>query len=387
MKYILILPDGMADLPIKGLGGKTPLEYAHTPYMDYMSKNGIVGCVKTVPTGIKPGSDIANMSILGVNPKKVKIGRGALEALAMGLNDLEDKIIFRANFVTIRNNIMEDYTGGGIKSKTGKKIINHLNKYFKNKGVRFVSGLDYRNIAIIDKDNIDVKTIPPHDILNKKINNYLPKGKDSKFIIDIMNKTSELIKNSNIKSNTNMIWLWGEGKINKGFSFEEKYGVKGAVISAVDIIKGIARYLGMDVIKVKRITGDIDTAYNNKAKAALKNLDKYDFIFVHIEAPDEAGHRGNPEEKVEAIEKIDKDIVGFILNNIKSDTKIILLPDHPTPCKLRTHTDKPVPFVIYNTNKNNKSKINKFSEKICLKRQNVIRAGYKFLEYIMKEKI
>ncbi len=384
MKYIIILPDGMADLPIKKLKNKTPLEYASTPHMDYMVQNGKVGAVHTIPKNMNPGSDIANMSILGINPKKISIGRGALESLAMGINIDKSKIIFRANFVTVHNNRMIDYTGGNIKSKEGKKLITYLNKNLRNYNIKFIPGLDYRNIAVLNKSEIDLQTTPPHDITNKKITNYLPKGSDSKLIKNIMYKTRELL--NQYKTSTNMMWLWGEGKIDDGISFFEKYKLKGAVISAVDIIKGIAKLLKMNIIKVPGITGDIDTNYSNKAKAVIRNLNKYDFIFVHIEATDETGHRGNYKEKIKAIENIDKYIVGKIINSIDDDTVITLLPDHPTPCKLKTHTSEPVPFVIYSKKKNyiNK-KFTNFSEKICKNPPITIKHGYKLLDYILKE--
>jgi 2,3-bisphosphoglycerate-independent phosphoglycerate mutase len=195
MKYIVILPDGMADLPIEALDNKTPLEYAKTPNMDYMAENGITGCVNTVPAGMKPGSDVANMSVLGINPKEVSIGRGALESLAMGVRIDPDKIIFRANFVTVKDNKMSDYTGGGIKSSEGRKLISLLNKELKNFGIKFIPGLDYRNIAVLDKSKLDIKTTPPHDITDKRIDKYLPQGNDASLIRDIMFKTRDILEN------------------------------------------------------------------------------------------------------------------------------------------------------------------------------------------------
>ena len=383
-KLIIIVPDGMADERIPDLGNKTPLEVARKPNIDFIFKNGITGVVKNIPDNLEPGSDVANFSILGVNSASNKIGRGILEAFAKDIKINNNEYVFRANFVTIKNDLMIDYSGGNIDNNEAKKIIEQLNKYI-NSFVRFYSGVGYRNLAVIKyKNRIDIKTVPPHDIIGKDIKDYLPKGKDSKIIIDIMFRTKDIIAKLRKKSSANMLWLWGEGSKPKNLkSFYDNYKLKGAVISAVDIIKGIAKLLKMDVIKVPGITGDYKTNYKNKALFAIKNLNKYDVIYIHIEAPDEASHHGNYIEKIKAIEKIDKMIVGEILKS-KKDLSILLLPDHITSCLKRTHIKKPVPFIFYSPKIKPNHNFEKFSEAILENPPLFIENGHKLLKNFIK---
>ncbi len=389
MNLVVIVPDGMTDLPVKELDNKTPLQTANTRYIDFMLRNGITGIVSTIPANIEPGSDVANLSILGINPKRIKIGRGALEALAKNINIKKNENVFRANFVCIKNNILVDYTGGNIKTSQAKKLINFLNKNFDS-NIRFVSGVDYRNIAIIKNNKINIKTTPPHNIINKKIDKFLPQGKSAALIREIMFKTYDILSthplNKNKKNPANMMWLWGEGGLDgKIDSFYEKYKLKGAIISAVDIIRGIGRLLKMDIINVPGITGDFRTNYKNKAIYTLKNLKKYDVIYVHIEAPDEAGHHGNWKEKVRAIERIDKQVVKPLLDS-KEKFNILLLPDHPTPIIKRTHINSPVPFILYS--KNNtllpNHKFIKFNEYILNNPPVIIKKGYTLLNWVLR---
>ncbi|MBN1897599.1 MAG: cofactor-independent phosphoglycerate mutase [Spirochaetes bacterium] len=354
MKLICVVPDGMTDFPLKALGNKTPLQKANTPCMDYLLKNGMTGIVHTVPRGFKPGSDTANLSIMGVDPRTIKIGRGALEALARNIRIKKGEHIFRANFVTIEDNVMKDYTGGNIRTRDSKKLIAFLNKRTDRK-VRFISGVDYRNLAVIRNDQIQISTVPPHDILNKKIDDYLPKGRSQELIRRIMFDTKKWLSdhpvNKNKKIAANMVWLWGEGDVDSDIpSFFKRFGLKGAVITAVDIIRGIARLLKMDVIKVPGITGYFDTNYRNKAIYALRNLKKYDYIFLHIEATDEAGHHGDLGEKIRAIENVDRLVIKTLLE-AKDNFDILILPDHPTPITLRKHDSGPVPFILYSKKK------------------------------------
>ncbi|MDH5717593.1 MAG: cofactor-independent phosphoglycerate mutase [Spirochaetia bacterium] len=389
MKYIMVIPDGLTDLRIKKYNNKTPLDSANIPAIDYLLQNGMTGTVQTIPDGCPPGSDIAQLSLLGVNPRKVKLGRGAIEALANNIKVNDGETVFRTNFVTIENQIMKDYSGGGIHTKDSKEMIKQLNQEF-DENVRFFAGVGYRNIAVINKKNIKIKTTPPHDITDKKINSYVPKGQSGDFINSIMTKAHEVIINSNYfkknKLKANNIWLWGEGKVSNGVSFEKSYNLKGAVISAVDIIKGIAKYLSLDVIKVPGITGEFNTNYGNKFKYALKNINKYDFIYIHIEAPDEAGHQGNFNEKKSAIEKIDKMIIKPLLES-KEKFNIIVVPDHPTPLKYRTHTNEKVPFILYSKYKNIKSNHNfsHYCEDIVKKSPLHLNTGHNFLKWCFSE--
>jgi len=391
MKLIVVIPDGMTDLPVKELDNKTPLEKAVTPNIDSILRKGITGIVYTVPSGIQPGSDIANLSILGINPARVNIGRGALEALAQNIKIKKNEYVFRANFVCIKNNILIDYTGGNIKTLQAKKLIELLNRNFDSR-VRFIPGVDYRNLAIVQNNkDIKVVTTPPHNIINKKIDKYLPQGKSATIIREIMFKTYEILSryslNKKRKIAANMMWLWGEGKINDKhiIPFYEKYNLRGAVISAVDIIRGIGKLLKMDIIQVPGITGDFRTNYKNKAIYALKNLKKYDFIYIHIEAPDEAGHQGNYKEKIKAIEKIDRLIIKPLVES-KEKFNILFLPDHPTPICKRTHINYPVPFILYSKEKNLLPNHNfkEFNETIISKFPLKIKNGYKFLEWVLK---
>ncbi len=380
----MVIPDGLSDLRIKRFKNKTPLDKAKIPHIDYMLKNGLTGVVKPIPGNRPPGSDVANLALMGVNTNVFCPGRGALEALAQDIKIDNNETALRANFVTISNNIMKDYTGGNIKTKDSCHLINILNRNFDNT-VRFFPGVDYRNIAVIKKSDLELKTEPPHNILDKKIRPYLPKGVGKEYLIDIMNRANKIITASEYykekKLKANNVWLWGGGRITGGFSFYKKYNLKGAVISAVDIIKGIARFLDMDVIDVPGITGDFNTNYRNKSKYALKNLKKFDLVYIHIEAADEAGHKGDFQEKKAAVEKIDKHIIRPLLDsNLKFN--IIFVPDHPTPLKYRTHTGGEVPFIVYSKIKKliPNHKFKHYSEQILKKPPVFIKNGYRFLD-------
>ncbi len=383
----MVIPDGLPDLRIKKFNNKTPLDAAKIPSIDHILKKGLIGVLRTIPEGKQPGSDVANLSLLGVDPRTAAPGRGALEALAQNIKIKKNETAFRMNFVTVEKNVMKDYTGGNIKTPAAVKIIELLNKEFE-KSVRFYSGVDYRNIAVIKKSDFELKIEPPHNILDKKIRPYLPKGAGKEYLIDIMNRANKIItasgyyKEKKIKANN--IWLWGEGRVTGGFSFFKKYNLKAAVISAVDIIKGIARFLDMDVIDVPGITGDFNTNYRNKSKYALKNLKKFDLVCIHIEATDEAGHKGDFQEKKAAIEKIDKHIIKPLLeSNLKFN--IIFVPDHPTPLKYRTHTNQEVPFIIYSKIKEvvPNHKLKHYSEEILKKPPVFIKNGYRFLDLVI----
>lgn len=386
IKLVIVVPDGMTDLPVPELGGKTPLEVAKTPNMDFILKNGVAGIVWNVPSDMEPGSDVANLSILGVNPKKIDIGRGALEALAKDIKLKNNEYVFRANFVTIEDNVMKDYTGGNIKTEYAEKLIDYLNKKI-DKNVKFFPGVDYRNLAIIKTEKkINVKTTPPHNIIDKEIFSFLPKGKYSELVKDIMFESYNLLsKLKNKRVSANMVWLWGEGKVNgKVESFEKRYGIKGAVITAVDIIKGIAKLLKMEILDVPGITGDLNTSYKNEAIYALKNLKDYDCIYLHIEAPDEAGHQGNYKEKIKSIEKIDKLVLGTLLKK-KDDIYILLLPDHPTSISQRKHINSPVPFILYGKDIRANNNFEKFSEKILNECTLKIKEGDKLLDWVLSK--
>lgn len=362
MKYIVIIPDGMADEPIQELGNKTPLEVARRPNMDYMARHGMTGLVQTIPPGMQPGSDIGNMALLGYDPKTSHTGRAPLEAANLNIVLKDDEIAFRCNLVTVANGRMVDYSAGHISTKEAAILIEALNSQLVHDGVRFYAGKSYRHLLVLKtrrpQEYLKIKTYPPHDLLNKEIKAYLPsKGPSSEMLLMLMEKSKTIFEHHSVnqvridlKENpANMIWLWGQG-IRPNFpSFREKFGVEGAIISAVDLVNGIGRLAGLEVIDVPGITGYYDTNYSGKAQYALEALKTKDCVYIHIEAPDEAGHNGDWQAKIGSIERIDKDIVGAVLNYFGEyeEVRILVVPDHPTPVALRTHTDDPVGFVMY----------------------------------------
>ena len=361
MKNIVVVPDGMADYPLEELANKTPLEVARTTNMDFMAQNGLTGLVKTIPDKMSPGSDVGNLALMGYDPEKVFTGRAPLEAANLGITLQPDEVAFRCNLVTILDNRMEDYSAGHIPTAEAGILIGALNEEISEDNIHFVAGKSYRHLLILKvrdvQDFLDVKTVPPHDILNKDITKYVPQGVQAKLLLRIMEKSTRILENHSVnnvridlKENpANMVWLWGQGTRPKLPLFKEKFGVEGSIISAVDLVNGIGRLAGLEVVKVPGITGYYDTNYAGKADYAIKALKKKDFVFIHIEGPDEAGHNGDYKAKIHCIEQIDREIIGKILNHFDGtqDVRILVLPDHPTPVSLRTHSREPVPFVMY----------------------------------------
>jgi len=359
-RFIVLVADGMADYPIPELGGRTPLEAARTPHMDFLAQHGKVGRARFVPEGMTPGSDVANLAIFGYDPQKYFPGRAPFEAINMGINLQEDEVAFRCNLVTIEQNALADYSAGHISTKEAQEIIKFLNSRMGNERVRFHPGVSYRHLAIIKGNTaalLALRCAPPHDIMGQDIATYMPRSRADDVVAGLMERSRELLSSHEInhvridlKENpANMIWLWGQGKRIQLPLFTEKYGLRGAVISAVDLIKGIGRAIGLEPLSVPGATGYYDTNYEGKAAYALKSLEKKPFVFVHVEAPDEAGHNGDLRAKISAIENFDRMIVGPILEKYKDTpgVRILVLPDHPTPLALKTHTADPVCFVIY----------------------------------------
>ena len=360
MKYIIIVPDGMADLPIEEIGNRTPLEVAHRSNMDWLAQHGSTGLVQTIPDGMSPGSDIGNIALLGYDPRVCHTGRAPLEAANQNITLKEDEIIFRCNFVTIVDDKMVDYSAGHIPTSEASVLIETLNKEIRDERVKFYTGKSYRHLLLLKvshpQDYMKITTTPPHDIAGQEIKSYLPKGKDTVVLLDLIEKSRAILENHNVnqvrldlKENpANSIWLWGQGLKPQLPAFKEKFGLKGGIISAVDLVNGIGKLAGLEIIDVPGATGYYDTNYRGKAEYALKALQKNDFVYIHIEAPDEAGHNGDLKNKIEAIEKIDREIIGPILNHFRDDpnVRILVLPDHPTPVKLRRHTSDPVGYVM-----------------------------------------
>ena len=398
MKYAVIVGDGMSDYGVEELGGKTPLQVAKKPNIDRIAREGLCGSVKTIPNSLEPGSDIANMSILGYDPRKYYTGRGPFEALSKNIKLKKDEIAFRCNLTTVDNGIMADYSAGHIKTKEAKIIIEHLNKKLGRKGLRFCAGVSYRHLLIVSKDVLGsdakhLKCVPPHDISGKPIEPNLPLGKGSGFLKKLMRESVDVLKDSDINSvrvdlrenPANMIWLWGAGKLPRIPLFKEKFALSGAIISAVDLLKGIGKALGMDVIDVPGATGYYDTNYEGKASYAIKALSEKDLLFIHIEAPDEAGHNGDVREKIKAIENIDKKIVKPVYDYLvkQGDFRMLFLCDHATPVSLKTHTRDLVPFCMCGSGID-ACGCEKYEEKCCESPCRKFEAGHKLMEYFVE---
>jgi 2,3-bisphosphoglycerate-independent phosphoglycerate mutase len=357
VKYAILIGDGMADYPIAELDNKTPLEYANTSNMDFLAKEGKLGLVRTIPCGMSPASDVANLAIFGYDPKECYSGRGPLEAANMGVELKDDEVAFRCNLITATDETLVDYSAGHISTKEAGVIIKFLDERLGSSDVRFYPGISYRHLAVIKNKGLKARCVPPHDITGRELKKYLPHGEDAEFLISLMQKARQLLLTHEInqvrldlKENpANMIWLWGQGRKTLLQSFKDKYGISGSVISAIDLIKGIGRIAGLEVINVKGATGYYDTNYKGKAEAALASLKKKDLVYVHVGAPDEASHNGDLQQKILAIERFDQLIVGTVVDGLKDrkDFRILVMPDHATPLSLRTHTADSVCFAMY----------------------------------------
>jgi 2,3-bisphosphoglycerate-independent phosphoglycerate mutase len=398
MKYIVLVGDGMADYPVKELGEMTPLEAARTPNMDFIARQGRMGRIKTIPENMTPASDVANMAILGYNPREFYSGRGPLEAANMGIDMGPDDVAFRCNLVTVTGDIMVDYSAGHITSKEAEGLIKFIDEKLGSEKFRFYPGISYRHLMMAKSGALSslnkITCTAPHDILNQSVSANLPKGENSELLVKLMKESREILEKHEINSvrldlkenPANMIWLWGQGKKPSFPSFKEKYGLDGSVISAVDLIKGMGKLLGLEVINVPGATGYYDTDYAGKANAALKSLEKRDFVFLHVEAPDEAGHNGDLREKILAIERFDQLVVGTVLTAFKnrSNFRILVLPDHATPVSLRTHTADTICFGIFGQGITGRGFL-KYSEKESEKSDLIFENGYKLMDFFINE--
>lgn len=361
MKFIILLGDGMSDISYSQLDNKSPLQYAATPNMDFMARHGQVGLAHTVPDGLPPGSDVANLSVFGYDPRTCYTGRSPLEAISMGVVLGPDDVAFRMNLVTLKAHgssiYMQDFSAGHISTEEAGELVETLQKEIGNAEIEFHAGVGYRHLMVWRGGKDGMCATPPHDITGKAILGSLPSGDGADMLNNIMNHAQMVLHDHplNVRRKeqgllpANSVWLWGHGKIPRIETYQEKYGLTGAVISAVDLIKGIGICAGLDIISVEGATGYIDTNYLGKGQAALDALENHDFVYVHVEAPDEASHAGNMQHKLQAIEAFDSQVVGTVLEGVKKygDYVILCMPDHPTPVKLMTHTSDPVPFVIY----------------------------------------
>lgn len=402
MKYLVVLYDGMADYPVPALDGKTPMEVAKKPLLDKLARFGKVGTVKTVAEGLKPGSDIANMSVLGYNPKECYTGRSPLEAVSIGVDMKDTDIIFRTNLVTLsdeenyEDKTMVDYSAGDISTAEAAEIIKSVQEHFGNEKFAFYSGVAYRHCLVWSNGTLDLgKMTPPHDISGKVIGEHLSKSENAKELIAMMKESYDFLMEHPVnkkriadgKRPANSIWLWGEGTKPTLPDFKEKYGVEGSIISAVDLLKGIAKCAGMGSPDVEGATGYIDTNFEGKADCAIEELKTKDFVYIHIEAPDECGHRNEPENKVKAIEIIDERVLARVLPELDKyeDYKVMVLPDHPTPIVTMTHAGDAVPYLIYQKSKASDNGIESFTENTAKEEGNYVEVGYTLMDSFIKE--
>ncbi|MBQ3116028.1 MAG: cofactor-independent phosphoglycerate mutase [Clostridia bacterium] len=369
MKYVVILGDGMADFHQPSLNDKTPLMLANKPCMDSLAPKSIVGLAKTVPCGMKPGSDVANLSVLGYDPEIGYTGRSPLEAASIGIDLKDTDVTVRTNLVTLSNEqkfcdkTMVDYSGGEISTREAKILIEYLKEHLDNEEYTFFAGISYRHCLVIENGTIAGDFTPPHDITGKPIKDYLPKSEQGKKLLALMEKSHQLLKDHPVnlkrvregKNPANSIWLWGEGTKPSLEDFKVKYGVKGAMISAVDLLKGMGKIANMQVVEVEGATGNYDTNFEGKAEACLEALDNgCDFVYVHVEAPDECGHHGDAKNKIYSIEQIDQKIIKRVIDGLEQrgeEFALLIAPDHPTPISTMTHCSDPIPFMLYRSGK------------------------------------
>ena len=395
MKYIVLLGDGMPDHPLPDHDNKTPLQIANTPNMDFLAKNGITGGIKTIPDGFPPGSDVSNLSVFGYDPELYYTGRSPLEAASMGVDLDSGDIAFRCNLVTLKpamnDLVMEDYSAGHISSEEAKELINFLNDKLGNENYIFYPGVSYRHLLVWKGGKEKMDLPPPHDLTGKGIKDLILSRSDE--IMELLSSSQMLLKNHAVnlkragegKKPANSIWLWGSGKKPAMPNLKKMYGLEGAVISAVDLLKGIGIYAGLDAIKVPGATGYIDTNYEGKVSSALKVLEEKNFVYIHLEAADETSHEGSFENKIKAIEDFDSKVVGKILKGIKGykKYKVLLTSDHPTPLNLMTHSSENVPFAIYSPDMNGDKTIS-FSEDLIKEGSKNFEKGFEMMEYFVR---
>ena len=410
MKYLIVVPDGSADNPIDSLGGKTPLEAADIPCIDSLASRGEIGSAATVPEGMSPGSDSANLSVMGYDPRKYLTGRSPLEAASIGIKMSDSDISFRANLITIdpdgaeryEDYIVRDHAAGDITTEEAAELVDVLNDHFAEDGLYIHLGTGYRQCMIVDKNHpnghTDYKCVPPHDILDRRAEDYLPQGKGAEHFVEMMRESYDILKDHPVNkariarglNPANSLWIWGQGTRPELPDFNEKYGVNGAVISAVDLIKGIAMFAGLEVLNVEGIDGTKHTNFIGKAQAAIEAYKKgKNFIYMHIEGTDECSHQGDLAGKIKCAEDIDSKVVKPIYEYLKAsgdDFKIMVIPDHRTPLSIRTHTAEPVPFLIYDSrNETAPDGKKQFNERAARESGNYIREGYTLADHFFEK--
>ena len=402
MKYLVVLCDGMADVPNDLLGGKTPMQKANKPMMDKLCKTAKIGMCKTVAEGLKPGSDVANLSVLGYDAKTCYSGRSPLEAANLGIDLNDDEIAMRCNLVTLsdaenyEDRVMVDYCGGDISTEEADELIKALQKEFGDENNCFYTGVQYRHCLVSKLGDLGLNFTPPHDISDKVIGEYLSKEEKAQSFIELMKKSVDVLQNHPVnlkrvaegKRPANSAWFWGEGKKPQLPFFKDMFGLSGAVVSAVDLIRGIGKLSKMEVAEIDGVTGYIDTDFDGKCKAAIDEFKNgADFVYVHVEAPDECGHRGETENKVKAIELIDKHILGPVVEFLKSydDFAVLVCPDHPTPLSICTHSSNPVPYIIYDSKNEIDSGVKCHCEREAEATGNYIEKGFTMMNYFLSK--
>jgi 2,3-bisphosphoglycerate-independent phosphoglycerate mutase len=394
MKYCVVIIDGASGWPLPERGGKTCLELAHTPNLDRMVMEGTLGLVQTVPPGMEPSSACACMSIIGYDPRVYYKGRSAIEAASMGIPINKEEVAFRCNLVAVRDGRMWDYSAGHIGDKEAHALVDALNKNLGSNEIRFYPGVGYRHICKIKghTDTLQSTCTPPHDIPNKPIKEYLPQGQGSEFLRDLMSRSEKVLRDHPVNKArlsrgeppAAMIWLfWGSGEIPELPAFKEAYGLSAAMTSGVDLLKGLAKMAGIDNLDIKGVTDGMDNDNAAQADGALRALEKHDLVFVHIEAPDEAAHGGHTDDKIKAIEQIDREVIGKLLAYKKDSLRLLVLPDHATPIKVQTHVGEPVPFVLRGAGVRG-SGANAFSEKEAKNTGIFVKDGYTIMSKLIQ---
>ena len=398
MKYIILQGDGMADYSLDVLGGKTPLEAARTPNMDWLAARGVFGMAHVIPKGFPPGSDVGNMSIMGYDPAVYHTGRSPLEAASMGVALGPKDIAFRCNLVTVggsgSDSFMEDFTAGHIGTEEAAEMIRDLGGKLGGNGIEFFPGVSYRHLMVWRNGQEKMETTPPHDITDQKITEYLPKGPGAERLLNLMEASRSVLSDHPVNQRrrakghrqATTIWLWGQGRAPALPPLTQRFGIKGGVISAVDIIHGLGVYAGLERIAVPGITGFLDTNYRGKGEYGVRSLDKNDFVFIHVEAIDEAGHMGDVEKKIQALEDFDEKVVGTVLKGMahRKDWRVLLMPDHPTAITLKTHVAEPVPFVLYSPEEPRHNGAVGYNEKDAAKTGVVAKKAYKLMEALIE---
>lgn len=397
MKYLVLLGDGMADEPIASLGDRTPLQVAKTPNMDRLANSGLLGLANTVPAGYPPGSDVANLSVFGYNPADYYTGRAPLEAVSMGIDLGPEDVAIRVNLVWLEAHFgklyMGDFSAGHIGSADARALVESLQAELGDENFTFYPGISYRHLLVWRGGKKAMKCTPPHDISTQSIEGHLPTGEGSAELIELMNSAQMILSNHPVNNAridrgdlpANSIWLWGQG-LRPGMStYQELYGIEGGVISAVDLIRGLGVCAGLKVIEVPGATGYIDTNYQGKGEAAVELLRDSDFVYLHVEAPDEAAHGGLLKEKIQAIEDFDRLVVGTIIESLAQigDCRILVLPDHPTPVELRTHTNKAVPYLLYDSRQPESVRASGYSEQSAAE-TGILTEGHQLLPRLLE---